>query len=137
MKSKTSHIFFLFVLSILQISDVLAHSISNTQSKIRKSNQAFMWMKINKKIHHLFLTASYLKICHRKDPHLNQCVQESIEKLRPKLAQGIKELLLPSCEPLEIPQIAIKQNAGAISMESVYSDILVYGLTNFTIQGVR
>lgn len=82
-------------------------------------------------------SASYLKICHRKDPKLNECVQESIEKLRPKLATGIKELLLPSCEPLVIPQIAIKQNAGAVSMESIYSNVLVHGLTNFTLHGVR
>ncbi|KAJ6632997.1 Protein takeout [Pseudolycoriella hygida] len=80
---------------------------------------------------------SYLKVCHRKDPKLNECVKESIEKLRPKLVSGIKELLLPSCEPLEIPQVAIKQNAGAISMESVYSNVMVHGLTNFTLQGVR
>lgn len=82
-------------------------------------------------------TADYLKICHQNDPNLNECVQLSIEQLRPKLADGIQELLIPPCEPLEIPKVTIKQNAGAISMESEYSSILVFGLTNFTLESVK
>ncbi|KAG4080304.1 hypothetical protein HA402_010796 [Bradysia odoriphaga] len=100
---------------VVSIVFTVAHTVPKSQSKI----------------------PAYLKICHRKDPNLNECVKESIETLRPQLATGIKELLLPSCEPLQIPQIAIKQNSGAISMESLYSNVLVYGLTNFTLNGVR
>lgn len=131
---KNIHLNILLVLSIIS-TDIVAHSVPKIKSKIRKS-------MIQRHQHETFIIslnylANYLKICHRKDPKLNECVQESIEKLRPKLAQGVKELLIPSCEPLEIPQVAIKQNAGAVSMESLYSNILVHGLTNFTLNGVR
>lgn len=81
--------------------------------------------------------ADYLKVCHQSDPKLNECIQASIELLRPQLAEGIQELLIPPCEPLQIPKVTIKQNAGAISMESEYSSIMVYGLSNFTIHGVK
>lgn len=57
--------------------------------------------------------------------------------LRPKLSDGIPELLVPPCEPLTIAKINIKQNAGAIRMESEYSNVSVYGLTNFTLRSVR
>lgn len=128
----------LLVLSIISV-DIMAHSVSKRESKIRKCiNLSRTWTtSCGKFIIFFFKLANYLKICHRKDPKLNECVQESIEKLRPSLAQGVKELLLPSCEPLEIPHISISQNAGAISMESMYSNILVHGLTNFTLHGVR
>lgn len=89
------------------------------------------------KIVFIEIPADYLKICHRKDPKLNDCIRESIEGLRPKLAAGIEELLVPPCEPLSIPEISIRQNAGAIRMDSEYSNILVSGLTNFTLRSIR
>lgn len=64
-------------------------------------------------------------------------MHSAILTLQPKLAEGIEELLIPSCEPLEIPRVTIRQNAGAISMDSEYANILVYGLSNFTLRSVR
>ena len=84
-----------------------------------------------------FYTADYLKICHKSDPKLNDCVKESIETLKPKIANGISDLLIPPCHPLEIPIVKMKQNAGSVSLESEYTNILVYGLTNFTLRSVR
>lgn len=68
---------------------------------------------------------------------MNACVRDAILGLQPKLADGIPELLVPPCEPLHIPQVTIRQNAGAISMESQYANIEVWGLTNFTLRSVR
>lgn len=84
-----------------------------------------------------FSTAAYLKVCHKTDPKLNECIRDSIEKLRPMLSDGIPELLIPGCEPLSIPEIVITQNSGAISMESQYSNIVITGLSNFTLRAVR
>lgn len=53
------------------------------------------------------------------------------------MTTGIPELLIPPCEPLSIPEIRIKQNAGAIRMESVYSDVVVSGLSNFTLRKIH
>lgn len=83
------------------------------------------------------MAADYLRICHQSDPQLNDCVREAILALQPKLADGIPELLVPPCEPLHIPQVSIRQNAGAISMDSEYANIEVRGLTNFTLRSVR
>lgn len=83
------------------------------------------------------ISASYLKVCHKKDPNLNECIRESIELLRPKLSEGVPDLMIPACDPLSIPEIVIKQNSGAIHMESQYSNIVVSGLSNFTLRSVR
>lgn len=82
-------------------------------------------------------SAIFMMSCRKNDPDLNECVRKSIEMLRPKLAKGIPELLVPPMEPLTIPEINIKQNAGAIRMESDYTDVSVSGLSNFTLRSVR
>lgn len=68
-------------------------------------------------------------------------MREAIELLRSNkeknLTSGIPELLIPPCEPLSIPEIRIKQNAGAIRMECIYSDVVISGLSNFTIRKVH
>lgn len=64
-------------------------------------------------------------------------MRESIELLRPKLTEGVPELMIPPCDPLDIPEIRIQQNSGAIRMESEYSNIVVSGLSNFTLRSVR
>lgn len=100
----------------------------------------FVWQFIIRLTLNLIIclfTADYLTVCHRSDPLLNDCVRTAILTLQPKLADGISDLLIPSCEPLQIPRVTIRQNAGAISMDSEYANILVYGLTNFTLRSVR
>lgn len=57
--------------------------------------------------------------------------------MRPQIAGGIPELLIPPCEPLKIPELRIKQNSGAIRMESVYSDIILSGISNFTLRNCK
>lgn len=75
--------------------------------------------------------------CHKKDPNLDECLRKTIETIRANLTNGIPELLIPPCEPLAIPEIRIKQNSGAIRMESAYSDVIVSGLSNFTLRKVH
>lgn len=75
--------------------------------------------------------------CHRGDPNLDDCMRNAIERLRPKLASGIHEMLIPPCEPLSIPEVSIKQNAGAVHMDSEYSNIVVSGMSNFTLRDIH
>lgn len=75
-------------------------------------------------------------MCRRNDPNLNECVRNLIEKMRTKLANGIPEMMLPRMEPLSIPEIAIKQNSGAIQVDSKYTNIIVQGMSNFTLNDV-
>lgn len=84
----------------------------------------------------LFL-ASFLKICHRSDPNLNECVKRSVESLKPYLKTGIPALQIPPCEPLRVPQIEISQTAGPISVKSTYTNIEIQGGTNFILKTVK
>lgn len=83
------------------------------------------------------ILASILKQCHKNDPNLSQCLRGAIEAIRVNLSQGIPELLIPPCEPLKISEIRIKQNAGAIRMDSEYNNIVISGLSNFTLRDIN
>lgn len=83
------------------------------------------------------ILASILKQCHKNDPNLSECLRRAIETVRANLSQGIPELLIPPCEPLKIPEIRIQQNAGAIRMDSEYSNIVISGLSNFTLRDIH
>lgn len=91
--------------------------------------------------YYMFITTHYIvkyvTPCHQSDPNINECVKKAIVQIQPKLRDGLPELMIPPCEPFYVPQVTIRQNAGAISMESVYSSIHMYGVTNFTLQDVR
>lgn len=75
-------------------------------------------------------------MCNKNDPNLKDCLRNAIESIRANLTEGIPELLIPPCEPLRIPEIRIKQNAGAIRMESQYSNVTISGLSNFTLRDI-
>ncbi|XP_011687610.1 PREDICTED: protein takeout-like [Wasmannia auropunctata] len=79
----------------------------------------------------------FLKICHRSDPNLNECIKRSIDLLRPYLKTGISALQIPSCEPLRVPRIEISQSAGPISIRSTYTDIEVQGGTSFILKSIK
>ncbi|CAH1164070.1 unnamed protein product [Phaedon cochleariae] len=80
---------------------------------------------------------SYLKICHRSDPNIEKCLKNSVEELKPLLAKGIKELNIPSCEPLLIPEVNIDQGSGPVALKSAYKDIKVYGPSKFVIKQIK
>lgn len=78
-----------------------------------------------------------MKQCRKTDPNFNDCLRKTIEAVRSNLTHGIPELLIPPCEPLKIDEVRIKQNAGAIRMESEYSHIVISGLSNFTLRDIH
>lgn len=83
-----------------------------------------------------FISAPILKLCQKNDPNLKECLRKVVETIRPNLTAGIPELLIPPCEPLKIPEIRIVQNAGAIRMESEYSNVVISGLSKFTLREI-
>lgn len=78
-----------------------------------------------------------MKICHRNDPNLNDCIKKSVEVIRPYLKTGIPELLVPPSEPLKVPEFELTQAAGAISMKSTFNNIQVLGTTDFVLKSVK
>ncbi|KAK9686883.1 hemolymph juvenile hormone binding protein (JHBP) [Popillia japonica] len=79
----------------------------------------------------------FLKVCHRNDNDLNECVKRSIENLRPLMSKGIPEFDIPSCEPLIIPEVIIDQGNGPVSVKSTYNDVRVYGPTQFELKSIK
>lgn len=92
-----------------------------------------LW-KISDLLYVVFVSsASYIKICYQDDPKLNQCVKESIEALRPKLAEGMPELDVPTLEPLHIPQIEL---ANSPSFKAAAQMVKFYDFTKFKIESL-
>lgn len=84
-----------------------------------------------------FSLAPFLKICHRNDPNLNECVKRSIDLLRPYLKAGVPAFQIPPCEPLRVPRIEISQSSGPVSIRSTFTDIEVQGGTSFILKSVK
>jgi len=77
---------------------------------------------------------SYLHVCKRTDPDLNQCVKNSVEDLRQQLKDGIPELKVPPIEPLYIEELVATEGSG---LQVVTRDLKVYGGSNFTIKSLN
>lgn len=91
----------------------------------------------NEIYNNLLFAAYFLKVCHRNDNDLNECVKRSIENLRPLMSKGIPEFDIPSCEPLIIPEVIIDQGNGPVSVKSTYNDVRVYGPTQFELKSIK
>ncbi|XP_043251473.1 protein takeout-like [Colletes gigas] len=80
---------------------------------------------------------SFLKICHRSDPNLNDCIKESIKSVKPYLKNGIKALRIPACEPLRLEEIEINQSSGPIYIHAKYNNISIFGVTNVVPKAIK
>nr|CAD7269437.1 unnamed protein product [Timema shepardi] len=82
-------------------------------------------------------TASYIEICSRNDPNIENCIINSIEKVRPKLLTGIPELDVPPIEPLVLKEVVVSRGANAAIFRAVGSNVKVYGPAQFQITGLK
>lgn len=78
-----------------------------------------------------------MKICSRNDPNLNKCARNALYSLKERLPYGIPELYIPATEPLVIPEIKMNQDTGAVYVKSIYKNVEIYGLSNFTIKSIN
>lgn len=87
----------------------------------------------------LFLpfSAVYVLPCSQSDPEINTCIKNSFNHLKPFLRNGLPELKVPALEPLNIDQMAMENDAGAVRVKALFTNILVKGASNFTIKEVR
>nr|CAD7410706.1 unnamed protein product [Timema cristinae] len=99
--------------------------------------------------------ASYIEICSRNDPNIENCIINSIEKVRPKLLTGIMlcpcpagimlcpcpagipELDVPPIEPLLLKEVVVSRGANAATFRAVGSNVKVYGPAQFQITGLK
>lgn len=77
---------------------------------------------------------SYIHICKRNDPNVEDCIINSIEKIRGKLRVGIPELEVPGLEPLVIPELVIQRGTR---FTATGTNIVVRGASNFKITKLK
>ncbi|XP_024215575.1 protein takeout isoform X2 [Halyomorpha halys] len=82
----------------------------------------------------IHLKASYIHVCRRNDPKIDQCIIDSIEDLKPRLAKGIPELDIPSLEPMHLPEIAISKG---YNFRASGTDVFVKGASRFKITNFK
>ncbi|XP_012140620.2 protein takeout [Megachile rotundata] len=80
---------------------------------------------------------SFLKTCHRSDPHLSDCIKQSINLLKPYLRNGIPQLHVPPCDPLHLDNIEIDQCSGPIYVRANYKNVSIYGGTNIVTKTIK
>ncbi|XP_049857344.1 protein takeout [Schistocerca gregaria] len=73
---------------------------------------------------------SYIHVCKRNDPNINNCVKKSVEQIRPYLVRGIPEFHVPSIEPLELKEIIA---TGGPTLRITATNVRAYGCSDFTI----
>lgn len=76
-------------------------------------------------LHIIMFIAPYIKACKRHDPKINECIMNSIEELRGKLAEGIPELDAPAIEPLKLNQIRLLRGPTGARLDINLTDIEV------------
>ncbi|XP_015604907.1 protein takeout [Cephus cinctus] len=77
---------------------------------------------------------SYIHICGRKDPQLNDCIIKSVEALRGNLRNGIPELDVPPVEPMKFKKIALSDTPN---FRAIAQDVKLYGLSDFTVTSLK
>lgn len=75
--------------------------------------------------------------CRKSDPQINQCIKNAVNKLKPFISVGAPELGLPPGEPLKIDSIGLDNNAGNIRIKGTFSNLVISGISNFTIRDLR
>ncbi|KAL6255412.1 hypothetical protein P5V15_013747 [Pogonomyrmex californicus] len=73
---------------------------------------------------------SYIHVCSRKDPNLDQCITDSINNLRSKLCEGISEMEVPSLNSFIINEIVI---SDADNAKLYLKDLKIDGLCDYVI----
>jgi len=77
---------------------------------------------------------SYIHVCGRQDPHLDQCILNSIENLKDKICEGMPELNIQSNNPLLLDELVIFNTPNS---KLFFKDANVMGLCDFMINSFR
>lgn len=85
----------------------------------------------------LFFAADYIKVCRSADPKVEQCINSSIEAIRPKLLKGIPELDVPPLEPLLLNQVSLVRGPDGAKIEATVRNIRVHGPGDFVITSLQ
>ncbi|KAF5303507.1 hypothetical protein FQR65_LT08206 [Abscondita terminalis] len=74
----------------------------------------------------------YIQVCQRTDANIDQCIQKSIEHLKPFLKVGIPELNVPPLELLSLNStLHFNVGSGDAQILTNLTNLVVYGAENF------
>lgn len=74
---------------------------------------------------------SYIHVCGRRDPNLDECIANNIDNLKGKLCDGIPELGVPSANPYFLDKLAISDTPNA----KIYiRDAKITGMCDFVVK---
>lgn len=78
-------------------------------------------------------TPEYILPCYKSDPKINTCLRGTFNHLRPYLITGLKDIDVPSIDPLAIDRLLMENGHGAFRVRALFSNITVNGASNFTL----
>lgn len=81
--------------------------------------------------------AEWIKTCKLTDPALNECFRKSAEETQHKLKDGLPSLGVLPIDPLEIEKISLPSTGGAVSLNQVYKNVKLYGISDAKYLDVR
>ncbi|XP_029165340.1 uncharacterized protein LOC114936334 [Nylanderia fulva] len=77
---------------------------------------------------------SYINVCGRKNPNINQCILDNMNNLKDRICNGLTDLGLPPLEPLNIERLVISD----VSNNKIYiNDVQITGLCDFNIKSFK
>ncbi|KAL6428589.1 hypothetical protein ACFW04_007901 [Cataglyphis niger] len=80
-----------------------------------------------------FKIPSYINVCGRRDPNLNECVANNVQNLRDKICRGLTEMNLPSIESLNIDKLVLSETAN----NKIYlNNVQIIGLCDYIVNSV-
>ncbi|KAH0807438.1 hypothetical protein GEV33_015353 [Tenebrio molitor] len=80
---------------------------------------------------------SNFKKCNRKQSDFNACFSEAVAHAVKQLNVPVKEVGLPSIDPLVVPSLKIGAGTSAVSFEQSYTNLSLTGFTNVNIEKVE
>ncbi|KAJ2951301.1 hypothetical protein O0L34_g5704 [Tuta absoluta] len=75
----------------------------------------------------------FIAACSASDPHLNQCIERSIQAAGPKFADGIPELGIAPLDPVSLGNVEIDSSALRLN----FTDTVVTGLRGFRVNAFK
>ncbi|XP_046391875.1 protein takeout-like [Ischnura elegans] len=81
---------------------------------------------------------SFVKVCKRNDPKLNECFLKSAKNTLPNIVNGNKAFKIPKLDPFRIEAMTIGQGANSnIGLELTFRDIDIIGLKDTMLKDAR
>lgn len=73
--------------------------------------------------------------CNRNRSDFSECLRKAIESAVNGLTEPMRELGLPSLEPLELPEFSVAgATTGSIQLSQIYKNVKIFGFSKIRVQ---